>query len=76
MDVETTYWLKVGEGKYEYTAKVSVETYMAMERVCGLREDVPEDRINLPITDHFMNPGSKNHLKVEGWSGTVPRVPQ
>lgn len=73
---QTTYWLKVGEGRYQYTAEVSMETYMAMERVCGLREDVPPDRINLPVTEHFMNPSSEHHLKVEGRSRTTLKVSQ
>lgn len=74
MDVEVTYWLAIGDGKYKYTAEVSVETYMAMERVCGFREDVRPDQIDRPITDHFMHPGDKNHLKVEGWRGGVRQL--
>jgi hypothetical protein len=74
MDTEETYWLEIGEGQYQYTVQASVETYMAMERVCGMRDDIPSDKINKPMTNHFMVLGDDRHQTVHGWSGVKPRI--
>lgn len=72
MEVEKTYWLAVGEGKYRYTTEVPKESYLAMERVCGLREDVPEDKINEPMTTEFDSPRGSAGLRVKGWVMDLP----
>jgi hypothetical protein len=66
---EQTYWLQVGEGTYQYTHQVNKHAYMAMERVCGLREEVSPELYNEPVTYMFEAPGDLNKatLKVKGW---------
>jgi len=67
MEPEPSYWLQIGEGVYQYTSQVTKGSYMAMERVCGFRDEVPANQYNEPVTTQFESPAGDKNLKVRGW---------